>query len=194
MIFGRRVRVLAKQLAPLLPQGARVLDVGCGDGLIDKLILEQRPDVTIVGVDVHPRALPHVPVQIFDGKHLPFADDSFDVVMFIDVLHHADDPFGLLKEAKRVSPGHLILKDHLCESAWDRKILTFMDAVGNQRFGVRLPGNYWSESRWRETFQTLRSEIEVWQNRVLLYPAWLNWLFGRGLHFTTRLRSNRSEA
>ena len=38
-VFGRRVQVLARSLAALLPQGARVLDVGCGDGSVAALVM-----------------------------------------------------------------------------------------------------------------------------------------------------------
>lgn len=54
-VFGRRVQVLSEILANLLPEQASVLDVGCGDGSIDALILSRRSDVSIRGVDVLPR-------------------------------------------------------------------------------------------------------------------------------------------
>jgi 2-polyprenyl-3-methyl-5-hydroxy-6-metoxy-1,4-benzoquinol methylase len=37
LVHGRRVRVLAEWLARLLPQNAKVLDVGCGDGLLAQI-------------------------------------------------------------------------------------------------------------------------------------------------------------
>ena len=33
-----------------------------------------------------------MPVETFDGKTIPYGDGSFDVVMFVDVIHHADPP------------------------------------------------------------------------------------------------------
>ena len=47
LVFDRRTRVLSERLAALLPADAKVLDVGCGSGLIDRLIAERRQDVTI---------------------------------------------------------------------------------------------------------------------------------------------------
>jgi hypothetical protein len=44
-VHSRRVEALAAQFAELIPAGHRVLDVGCGDGLIDQLLLERRPDL-----------------------------------------------------------------------------------------------------------------------------------------------------
>ena len=65
--------------------------------------MRQRPDLEITGVDVLVRPKNHIPVQLFDGRQLPFPDQSFDAVMFVDVLHHTDDPSVLLREAKRVA-------------------------------------------------------------------------------------------
>jgi hypothetical protein len=48
----RRVKVLAGLLSDLIPEQSRVLDVGCGDGMIDRAILDRRDDLSIDGVDV----------------------------------------------------------------------------------------------------------------------------------------------
>src|SRR5437763_17176570 len=101
-VFGRRTRILADSLATLIPRGARVLDVGCGDGTIDQLILARRPDISIEGIDPLVRAQARIPVRSFDGSNIPYPDRSFDVVMFVDVLHHTRDPRILLREAARV--------------------------------------------------------------------------------------------
>jgi ubiquinone/menaquinone biosynthesis C-methylase UbiE len=102
-VFRRRVRVLSERLADALPKDATVLDVGCGDGLISKLIVERRPDVKIQGIDILIRPQTHIPVTKFDGVKIPHPDESFEVVMFVDVLHHTDDPSMLLGEATRVA-------------------------------------------------------------------------------------------
>lgn len=91
-------------LAPRLGRmtGA-VLDVGCGEmpfrGLLPK-------DVRYTGLDV-PAAEDfgmrrHADIVAFDGRHIPFPDDSFDHVLCTEVLEHAEDPVGLLAEIHRV--------------------------------------------------------------------------------------------
>ncbi len=71
VVHSRRVVVLANHFAELIPQGHSVLDVGCGDGLIDSLILERRPDLTISGVDLLVRPGCRIGVVPFDGYAFP---------------------------------------------------------------------------------------------------------------------------
>ena len=92
LVFNRRVEILAGWFARLAPRSARVLDVGCGDGLISAVLQSRRPDLIVTGIDVLPRSHTHVPVDMFDGSTIPFDDQSFDLVLFSDVLHHTADP------------------------------------------------------------------------------------------------------
>lgn len=193
-VFSRRVRTLADHLAGLLPEGATVLDVGCGDGLLDQRILEQRPDVTIRGIDVLVRPTTHIPVDRFDGSTIPHGDQSFDVVLFVDVLHHTSDPMVLLREAARVCRRAILLKDHTANGLLAVPTLRFMDHVGNARHGVALPYNYWPERRWREAFDQLGLRAAVWKKDLGLYPWPASWVFGRSLHFIARLEPTGNSA
>jgi len=186
-VFERRVRVLGEHLAPLLPPAARVLDVGCGDGAIASAVMERRPDVTITGIDVLIRASTHIPVSPFDGSSIPFDDASFDVVTFVDVLHHTHDPTVLLGEAARVAPGAIVVKDHLADAPFARPTLRAMDWVGNAHFSVSLPYNYWEERRWRDAFDELGLVADTWVTDLPLYPPPLSWVFARRLHVLCRL-------
>ena len=185
--YGRRVERLAGHLSATLPRDARVIDVGCGDGLLAKLVQEHRPDVTITGIDVLVRPHTEVPVEQFDGTTIPCADDSVDAVMFADVLHHTDDPMVLLREATRVARRCVVLKDHTREGLLAGPTLRFMDRVGNARHGVVLPYNYWTHRQWLDAFDQLGLVVTTWEPDLGLYPAWADWLFGRSLHFVARL-------
>ena len=186
-VHRRRSRVLIGLLAPMIPPHARVLDVGCGDGLVSRLLVEARPDLRIQGIDNQVRKLPFIPVLQFDGYVLPFPESSFDVVMMVDVLHHTTNQFTLLHEGKRVTKKAIVLKDHLCHSCFSNVILRFMDRVGNRRHDVPLPHVYWPASKWFDTFARLELRITAWREDLNLYPRGFNWLFGRNLHFIAGL-------
>jgi ubiquinone/menaquinone biosynthesis C-methylase UbiE len=191
-VHRRRVRTLSESLAPLFPRNTSVLDVGCGDGLLANLIKQARPDLRISGIDVFTRETCYIPVTIFDGRTVPFAAKSIDVVMFADVLHHTEDPMALLREAVRVARLAVIIKDHTMNGLLAYSTLKFMDRVGNKRYGVALPHNYWPEKTWRESFDALRLNPVTWNNRLGLYPWPASVLFERGLHFVAMLEPAKS--
>jgi SAM-dependent methyltransferase len=190
-VHGRRVRVLGDHIAELLPPGASVLDVGCGDGLLAGRLLQLRPDLRIRGIDTLVRDRTEIPVEPFDGRAIPGADGSVDVVLFVDVLHHTDDPMILLREAARVSREAIIIKDHTRDGLLAGPTLRFMDYVGNAHHGVVLPYNYWPRRRWLSAFEELHLRPEEWRADLRLYAVPADWIFGRSLHFITRLEHVR---
>jgi SAM-dependent methyltransferase len=186
-VHPRRVRVLAEHAARLIPADADVVDVGTGDGLLAAAVADRRPDVCIQGFDVLVRNAA-IPVAHFDGRSIPMATDSVDVVTFFDVLHHADDPLALLREGARVARSCLVIKDHLCDSALARALLSFMDDVGNMRHGVAVPHNYWSSRQWSAAIDTVGLGRAVWEVGGLgLYPWPASLVFGGRLHVLARL-------
>lgn len=182
-VYGRRIRVLARHLAALLPRDASVLDVGSGDGLLARRVMDLRPDLRIAGVDVLARPRSHIPVTLFDGVRLPFAAREFDAVMMVDVLHHATDQDALLSETARVARRALVIKDHVLAGPLAWKTLAFMDWVGNARHGVSLPYLYWTEQRWRDAWRRLGLRVAKRRDSLGLYPWPASMLFERGLHF-----------
>lgn len=187
VVHGRRVRVLAGHLAPLLPRSAKVLDVGCGDGRVAASIRARRPDVDVRGIDVLVRAHSEIPVEAFDGVTIPYPDGSFDAVLLVDVVHHAVEPMALLREAVRVTRQSVVIKDHTREGRLAGPTLRFMDRVGNARHGVALPFEYWSRDQWNAAIEALGLSVGVSRNRLGLYPLPARWIFERSLHFVARL-------
>lgn len=80
----------------------------------------------------------------------------------------------------------IVIKDHLREDLLANTTLRFMDWVGNRRYGVALPYNYWQRQQWRSAFSTLGLEEEGWVESLLLYSWPLDGFFGRKLHFIAR--------
>lgn len=190
-IKSRRVKVLCSMIACHLNDeqnnAIQVLDIGCGDGALAKALMTSIPSISIVGIDPLVRDDALIPVTRFNGLHIPFEDNSFDYCLFVDVLHHSDDPNILLSEAARVSRKGIVIKDHTVRGLFARQTLKFMDDIHNKRYGVSLPYSYWTPEEWDEGFARAKLSVVSRQERLALYPLWANWWFGRGLHFIAQL-------
>jgi SAM-dependent methyltransferase len=186
VVFPRRLRVLRDRLLEVLPETGSVLDVGCGDGRLARMLEEARPGLGICGLDVLVRDKPEIPVERYDGLTLPRGADAVDVILFVDVLHHAEDPRRLLAEASRVART-VVLKDHLADRWLSVPRLRLMDYVGNARHGVALRNDYWPRREWDAAFAAAGLSARAWNERLGLYPFPASWVFERGLHFVARL-------
>jgi len=185
LVLGRRVRVLARTLAPLLPPGP-LADVGCGNGAVAASIAALRPDVLPEGFDVLVRPGCAIPVRAFDGRRLSLADGAAAAALLVDVLHHASEPVALLAECARVAPVVLV-KDHLARGFLDERTLALMDWVGNRPHGVVLPYRYFSPAAWEAAVAAAGLREERREPVPGLYPFPFSALFGRELHFVARL-------
>jgi SAM-dependent methyltransferase len=186
-VHVRRVNILSSRLAGLIPANARVLDIGSGDGWICARLAELRRDLEIIAVDTLVRRDTRFPVVAYDGLHLPYETGSFDAIVLVDVLHHVPHDRSLLAEVLRVTRRHVVIKDHLCESALDRWVLRKMDRVGNEHLGVESVFAYKSRREWDRLFVDLGLAIRQWVPRLSLYPPVVGWVFERRLHFMALL-------
>ena len=88
----------------------RVLDVGCGTGELTR-VLQEETDGAVVGVDADRDLLSHVTGAddrvVGDATRLPFADDSFDLVVCQALLINLPDPVAAVAEFARVSRGRV---------------------------------------------------------------------------------------
>jgi SAM-dependent methyltransferase len=188
LVHKRRVAVLGQRLAAMLPPALTLLDVGCGDGTIAKIVGQSVPGLTVSGAEYAPRPDCAIPCAGFDGLRLPFPDQSFDGCMFVDVLHHSRDPLAILRDAARVCRSFILIKDHLAESTLDHMTLRFMDWVGNRPHGVELPYNYLSGQQWQNLYHDAGLvEVQV-EREVPIYPVPFSYIFGRQLHFIALLK------
>ena len=79
-----------EKLNALVPDKGRLLDVGCGDGIIDAALDVDR----VVGLDISPRCVKlaadrGLAAVVGDAvRGLPFRENAFDTVCCFDVLHH----------------------------------------------------------------------------------------------------------
>ena len=101
-------RSLMHSIARMVPQGARVLDLGCGDGALLDLLVRER-GCTGYGVEIAPenllacarRGVDVIQLNLDEGLAM-FEDDSFDVVLQIDTLQHLRNAEVMLRETARV--------------------------------------------------------------------------------------------
>ncbi len=91
--------------AKLSLEGKRILDVGCGVGAFARRLREFSRDV--YGVDVDEERVreggarvPNLALSL--GEYLPFAADTFDVVLLHEVIEHVTDDLATLEEVRRV--------------------------------------------------------------------------------------------
>jgi SAM-dependent methyltransferase len=101
-LVGLKARWLLERLPPA-PAPA-VLDYGAGEGKHLRLIRTARPHARLYGVDVRaPRETPDFEFHLSDPVGpLPFATDTFDVVVSNDVLEHVASLDASLDEIARV--------------------------------------------------------------------------------------------
>ncbi len=189
-IMGRRLKVLSHHLSNLLPPNQHLvgLDVGCGTGELAKAIQQLRPQIKMDGIDIHIRQNPVIEVKQYNGDNLPLPNKSYDFTLLIDVLHHTDDPSRVLQECARVSRKFILVKDHWCESWWDRIRLQFMDWVGNRADDVNLPYNYLSRKNWEVLHKQYGLVPDRQLSQLNLYPQPLALVFDGNLHFLALLK------
>jgi SAM-dependent methyltransferase len=86
--------------------GARVLEVGCGEGVLLRASGFAPVQLDISMTRLYRAQAAGNPLICADGMDLPFADASFDVVLLIAVLEHVSRPERIVDEAWRVlKPG-----------------------------------------------------------------------------------------
>ena len=185
-VLGRRIRSLIGGLDRMIPAGDSVLDVGCGNGAIGAALAGSGSRV-VVGAETRSRASCEIPSVVFDGFALPAATDSVDWVLFVDVLHHAVDAERIVEDARRVARRGVVIKDHYGNTTRARKVLAFMDWVGNRHLDVDLQDNYLSRRQWDVLWAGSGLTVDELTEDLDLYPWPVKPLFERGLHFMARL-------
>src|SRR5438128_5741513 len=86
---------MALEIARVIPRGAEVLDVGCGNGFIAHH-LSAMLGTSVVGIDVMDATQAPIDYRRYDGMTFPLADDSVDAVLLCYVLHHAQEVSAVL--------------------------------------------------------------------------------------------------
>jgi 2-polyprenyl-3-methyl-5-hydroxy-6-metoxy-1,4-benzoquinol methylase len=184
LVHTNRVDSIANTIIKNLPEDInKILDIGCGDGLISKKLENAKMGLEYDGIDIMERPMCKIKYTSFDGINIPFEKKSFDAVQLIDVLHHTEDIDAVIENAMNYTKKYIIIKDHIYENTLDFQTLKFMDWVGNAPHGVKVIYNFQKEKKWDEMFRKNNLTKYYYNNKIRLYPKFANWIFGRKLHF-----------
>jgi 2-polyprenyl-3-methyl-5-hydroxy-6-metoxy-1,4-benzoquinol methylase len=92
-----------------------LLDVGCGIGIVAKIIHQNFPNARITGFDISYDAvesakllLPSANIHIGNIYEYPYDDRTFDMVICLEVLEHLDQPDTVLDSIGKICKKHAI--------------------------------------------------------------------------------------
>jgi ubiquinone/menaquinone biosynthesis C-methylase UbiE len=178
-IYEKAAKKMCLDCADFIDKGSKILDLGCGSGIVGSKFQEFF-EASVTGIDIQDRRIKKIPFQIFDGLHIPFLDNSFDIVLISYVLHHAKDSETLLREAKRVSRGKIIIYEDLPEGFLSKLRCT----LHQLSYNIFQKGSFWNfktKKEWEELFQKIGlrivSERKVFATRLDLFDPVYRTLF-----------------
>lgn len=130
--LDRRAEKFVELFESRLEKCSRILDIGGRWGFYDAPLSACGHTVTVLDV-VRP-TYQKTPVVIYDGGRFPFPDKSFDASLLVTVLHHIRNPEPVLREARRVTRGNLIVIEDLYHHWLGRQWTILRDRIYNFEF------------------------------------------------------------
>ncbi len=138
---------VAAILEGLDPGGAEVLDIGCGLGAIDLLLVREQGAARVIGIDIEPPLIEQarervaaaglsdrIELRLVEPGPLPFGADAFDLVFSKDSIIHIPDKTKLYGEVLRVlrPGGRFAASDWLFggEKPYSEPMRAWLDIVG----------------------------------------------------------------
>ena len=165
-----RARHIGRSIAPYLSKNSKVLDIGCGNGVVTQE-LRNIFGFDISGTDVAKyltRDIPFTPMKA--ATQLDFADRQFDVGLINDVLHHIepDNQLKLIQEATRVCKTVLIFE------ASPSRLTFFFDRALNRIHNkdMPIPLTFRHQADWEKaiTAQGLACSGQALKRPFVFYP------------------------
>ncbi|HJY79629.1 MAG TPA: class I SAM-dependent methyltransferase [Candidatus Binatia bacterium] len=178
--FRTGLAVLGLELA-----GKTVLEVCCGSGMMAEELARHGARVT--GIDFSPAAAARAQERarrygftarflVADAEHLPFPNQSFDIVAVHDGLHHLDDPHQAIREMTRVAREAVLILEPA------QAVLTQLAVRLGIAEEIEEAGNYVRRLVPQEVEHCLHQAgfgRVVWQRTLMYYPhepfSWFKW-------------------
>jgi len=139
-------------LVTAVPSGGRVLDVGCGEGMLTRELAGRARSVLGVDLDASSIELARATTSEANVEFLcadvlqhPFEPASFDAVVSVAVLQHLGTEAGLRRLGQLVRPGGVLGIVGLASSEWPRDLPRDIAAAIATRIH-RLVRGYWEHS------------------------------------------------
>jgi SAM-dependent methyltransferase len=179
-VFNVRRRLEAKRLLNWckdLPENARIIDIGCGDGFHLKLLKDfGQKTWTLEGVDADERAASMAEkkgLTVHCGllENLALPNDSYDLAILIQTIEHLADPTQLLREVRSLlRPGG--------------RIVIVTDNTDSLDFTLskkRFWGGYHFPRHWnlfnKKTIRLLAEKIEMEAETLTTQVSPVNWVY-----------------
>jgi len=157
-LYERAAEKMVFEMEGFIKEKEKILDLGCGSGILAKK-LKEKLKVEILGIDVTDKRIEKIPFQKFDGKKIPFKENSFETILISFVLHHTQNPIEILKEAKRVAKKIIVFED-LPENTLGR-IRCYLH-LHSWKFlfkNTSLNFNFLKEKEWEKVFKNLNLKL-----------------------------------
>jgi len=174
---------LIESLVPL--SEARVIELGCGNARLARLLLERHPGATVTGLEVDERqhasnfAAPceRLRFALAGAQAVPCPDASFDLAVMLKSLHHVPTPLmgQALDEVARVlrPGGHLYVSEPEYRGSLNELVRLYNDerevrAAAQAALDAALRGGRWAAAGERRFLQTARfASFEDFETRMM---------------------------
>lgn len=171
-----------KEISKLLKKNEKILDYGCGDLMFARQLLSANKTLKITGVDVvsAPR-VKNIKFIKYDGKKLPFKDNSFDTVVSVYVFHHCLNAEEAFAECARVAR-RVVFIEAIAKNKAGILPMRFMDWFFNvwKPEPIPLTFQFRTQKEWRKTFKKLNLKVKTGRtikNPIALLPVSDAYLF-----------------
>lgn len=155
MLIDRFHEKIEGIITDLRPQ--TLLDAGAGEGFVDEILLRAMPELQITGFDVLEDSVklatmrnPRATFSTGDIYNIEHDDNSFDVVIALEVMEHLHEPDKALAELARVASEYVVL------SVPHEPFFCLANAARGKNLDIDPRGsdpdhrNFWSRSRFGE--------------------------------------------
>lgn len=103
----------ANLISPRISKNKRILDIGCGDGSLMKVLVKKNSPSFIYGIDISAKAIKHTRYKNLKGKVINIqtknfkkflSSNKFDYIILTEVIEHIQNPEDILLLIKQTQP------------------------------------------------------------------------------------------